>query len=159
MTLEREWQSWYKGGKFEWQNNQFFSSSENEPSLLYIHLGATNKQSTMKEKVHFFGKRNFDTFMWTKCARVKLHRPYFVVKSIQGSFLSTTTSYSHWTPVKTSVQELTGTLVCPDKNFSSAHKQPSAFTWRHPENLIYHQKAIMGVHHRLAHIGTQSRVW
>lgn len=38
MTLEREWQSWYRGDKSEWQNNQFFSSSENELSLLYIHL-------------------------------------------------------------------------------------------------------------------------
>lgn len=51
MTLEREWQSWYRGGKSEWQNNRFFSSNENEPSLLYIRLDATNTQNTMKQRV------------------------------------------------------------------------------------------------------------
>lgn len=129
MTLEREWQSWYRGGKSEWQNNQFFSSSENEPSLLYIHLRC-HKQTKHNEtkgydlqKAHFFGKRKFGTFMRTKCARVKLHRIYFVRESILQNirkFLSTTTSYSHWAPGKISVQELTGTVVCPDKNRSPA---------------------------------------
>lgn len=87
MTLETEWQSWYRGGKSEWQNNQFFSSSENEPSLLYIHLGATNKKKYNEtkgyhlQKVHFLDKRTFAIFMWNKCSRVILYHRYFAIAS------------------------------------------------------------------------------
>lgn len=87
--LEREWQSWCMGGMSEWQNNQFFSSSENEPSLLYIHLMChetktkyNGTKSYQLQKVKFYGKRKFGMFMWTKCTGFKLHKMYYVVEGI-----------------------------------------------------------------------------
>lgn len=86
MTLATEWQSWYRGGKSEWQNNQFFSSSENEPSLLYIHLVPQanktqwNKRLSSKQSPVLW--QELAIFMWNKCSRVILYQQYFVIESI-----------------------------------------------------------------------------